>query len=88
MRNSSPITERANVLNFTIFNLGRLQWLIRREIYKVKSPKVIVVEVDDAPYPFGHELFKDVASTEAILSRPYLCGLSIKSPPNMTEHPH
>jgi hypothetical protein len=54
-------------LNFTIFHLGRLQWLILREIYKVKSPKVIVVEVD-ASYPFGHELFKDVASTDAILS--------------------
>jgi hypothetical protein len=61
----------ANVVNFAIFNLGRnIHWLILSEIYKAKSPKVIVVEVDDPPYPFGHELFKDVASTDAIISAP------------------
>ena len=63
--------KHANVVNFGIFNLGRnLQWLILREIYKVKSPKVIVLEVDDPAYPFGHELFKDVAPADALLSAP------------------
>jgi hypothetical protein len=63
--------KRANVENFAIFNLGRnLQWLILREIYKVKSPKVIVLEVDDPPYPFGHELFRNVAPAGALVSAP------------------
>jgi hypothetical protein len=63
--------KHANVVNFAVFNLGRnIQWEILSEIYKAKSPKVIVLEVDDPPYPFGHELFKDVASTDAILSAP------------------
>ena len=63
--------KHANVVNFGIFNLGRnLQWLILREIYKVKSPKVIVLEVDDPAYPFGHELFKDVAPADALVSAP------------------
>jgi hypothetical protein len=63
--------KHANVVNFAVFNLGRnIQWVILNEIYKAKSPRVIVLEVDDPPYPFGHELFKDVASTDAILSAP------------------
>jgi hypothetical protein len=63
--------KHANVVNFAIFNLGRnLHWLILREIYKVKSPKVIVLEVDDPPYPFGHELFKEVAPAGALVSAP------------------
>jgi hypothetical protein len=63
--------KHANVVNFAIFNLGRnLQWLILREIYKVKSPKVIVLEVDDPAYPFGHELFRDVAPADALVSAP------------------
>ena len=63
--------KQFNVVNFAIFNVGRnLHWLILREIYKVKSPKVIVLEVDDPPYPFGHELFKEVAPAEALVSAP------------------
>jgi hypothetical protein len=61
----------ANVVNFSIFNLGRnMQWTILNEIYKAKSPKVIVLEINEPPYPFGHELFKDVAPTNAIISAP------------------
>jgi hypothetical protein len=61
----------ANVANFGIFNLGRnLEWAILSEIYKAKSPKVVVLEVDEPPYPFGHELFRDVAPADAILSAP------------------
>jgi hypothetical protein len=60
-----------NVVNFAIFNLGRnIQWTILSEVYREKSPKVIVLEVTEPPYPFGHELFKDVASTNAIISAP------------------
>jgi hypothetical protein len=63
--------KHANVVNFAIFNVGRnLQWAILSEIYKAKSPKVIVVEVDEPPYPFGHELFRNLASADAIVSAP------------------
>jgi hypothetical protein len=61
----------AHVVNFSVFNFGRnMQWAILNEIYKAKSPKVIVLEIDEPPYPFGHELFKDVAPTNAIISAP------------------
>jgi hypothetical protein len=61
----------ANVVNFSIFNVGRnLQWVILNEIYKAKSPRVIVLEVDEPPYPYGHELFRKVASADAIVSAP------------------
>ena len=63
----------ANVVNFAIYGFGRnIQWVILNEIYKAKSPRAIVVEVDDPPYPFGHYLFKHVASADAIISAPKL----------------
>jgi hypothetical protein len=63
--------KNANVVNFAIFNLGRnIQWVILNEVYKVKSPRVIVLEADDPPYPFGHEFFKNVAPAQAIVSAP------------------
>jgi hypothetical protein len=63
--------KHENVVNFSVFNLGRnLHWLILNEIYKAKSPKVVVLEVDEPPYPFGHVLFKDLAPAEAIVSAP------------------
>jgi hypothetical protein len=61
----------ANVVNFGIFGQGRnIEWVILDEVFKAKSPKLVVVEVEDPPDPFGHELFRDVASPEAIVSAP------------------
>jgi hypothetical protein len=63
--------KHLNVVNFAIFGFGRnIQWVILNEIYKAKSPKLIVVEVEDPPYPFGHYLFKNVASADAVVSAP------------------
>jgi hypothetical protein len=63
--------KSVNVVNFAIFNIGRnIQWAIINEIYKAKSPKVIVLEVANPLYPFGHEDFKEVASANAIISAP------------------
>ena len=62
---------RANVVNFSLMGAGRnLQWAIVDELFKAKSPKVIVLMVDDQPYPFGHAAFKYVAPTEAIVFPP------------------
>jgi hypothetical protein len=65
--------KHESVVNFAIYGFGRnIQWVILDEIYKAKSPRAIVVEVDDPPYPFGHYIFKDVASAGAIVSAPKL----------------
>ena len=78
---SAPAIERqfakqgqdANVVNFAIFGRGRnIESVILDEIYKAKSPRTIVVEVYDPPYPFGHDLFRYVASAGAIVSAPKL----------------
>jgi hypothetical protein len=63
--------KKANVVNFALPGAGRdIQWAILNELYKTKSPKVIVVEVDDEPYPFGHFAFKNVAPANAIAFPP------------------
>src|ERR1700722_13184983 len=67
--------KRLNVANFAMLGSGRdLQWAILDELFKAKSPKVVVLEVDEEPYPFGHFLFKHVGPTEAIVfpSSPFL----------------
>jgi hypothetical protein len=63
--------EHANVVNFALPGSGRdIQWAILDEIYKTKAPKVVVLEVDELPYPFGHFAFKDVAPAAAIAFPP------------------
>jgi hypothetical protein len=63
--------KRANVVNFALTGAGRdIQWAILNELFKAKSPKVIVLEVDEEPYPFGHFFFKFVAPAEAIAFPP------------------
>jgi hypothetical protein len=63
--------RQANVVNFALPGGGRdIQWAILDELFKTKSPKVIVLGVDDQPFPFGHFLFKYVAPAEAIAFPP------------------
>jgi hypothetical protein len=63
--------KHANVANFATVGAGRdLQWAILDELFKAKTPKVIVLGVDDQPYPFGHFLFKYVAPADAIVFPP------------------
>jgi hypothetical protein len=63
--------KHVNVANFAMLGSGRdLQWAILEELFKAKSPKVVVLEVDEQPYPFGHFLFKYVAPAEAIVFPP------------------
>jgi hypothetical protein len=61
----------ANVANFSLVAAGRnIQWAIADELFRAKSPKVIVVLVEDQPYPFGHPAFKYIAPAEAIAFPP------------------
>jgi hypothetical protein len=63
--------KHANVANFALPGAGRdIQWAILHELFKAKSPKVIVLGVEEQPYPFGHFFFKYVAPAEAIVFPP------------------
>jgi hypothetical protein len=63
--------KHANVVNFAIPGAGRdIQWAILDELWKAKSPKVVVLEVEDQPYPFGHFAFKNVAPAGAVVFPP------------------
>jgi hypothetical protein len=63
--------KHANVVNFALPGAGRdIQWAILHELFKAKSPKVIVLGVEEQPYPFGHFFFKYVAPAEAIVFPP------------------
>jgi hypothetical protein len=63
--------KHANVVNFALPGSGRdIQWAILDELLKAKSPKAVVLEVDDQPYPFGHFLFKNLAPAGAIVFPP------------------
>ena len=63
--------KHANVVSFALPGAGRdIQWAIVDELFKAKSPKVVVLEVEDEPYPFGHFFFKYVAPAEAIAFPP------------------
>ena len=63
--------KHANVVNFALEGSGRnMQWAIVDELFKAQSPKVVVLEVDDQPYPFGHFAFRSVAPADAIVFPP------------------
>lgn len=66
------IRERpANVTNFSVIGSGRnVQWALVDELYKAKSPKVIVIGVDGTTDPYGHAAFKYVAPAAAIINTP------------------
>jgi hypothetical protein len=54
--------KRASVVNVAIGGTGEnIQWAIVDELFKSKSPKAIVLDVDDQPHPFGHFAFRYVA---------------------------
>ena len=63
--------KHLNVVDFGIYRPGRdIEWAILNEVYKAKSPKVIVLEIFDPVYPFTHDLFKYVAPVGALVSAP------------------
>jgi hypothetical protein len=63
--------KRASVANLAIGGPGQnVQWAIVDELFKSKSPKVIVIGVDDQPHPFGHFAFRYVAPADAVVFPP------------------
>ena len=61
----------ATVANFSVMASGRdKDYAIVRELYKTKDPKVIVIGVDAVAYPYGHQVFKNFASSADIVATP------------------
>ena len=61
----------ANVANLSIVADGRnLQSVIVHELYKTKSPRILVISVDEKPHPWGHPAFKYVAPAKEIAFPP------------------
>jgi hypothetical protein len=57
----------ARVVNMSMVGDGRnTQWLLVRELLATKSPKVIVLAVNNRPHPWGHETFRYLASPSDI----------------------
>jgi len=67
----SAVGAPAHVANFSVPAAGRnVQWALLEELYRAKSPKVIVVGVDDTPHHWGHPAFRYVAPAAAIAFPP------------------
>jgi hypothetical protein len=63
--------KHANVVNLAFPGAGRdIQWAIVGELFKAKSPKLVVLEVEDNPYPFGSFAFKYIAPAKEIVFPP------------------
>ena len=53
----------ATLLNFAIPLNGRnLDWVLTRQLFETKTPKLIVIGVIEQPGRYGHEVYKYVAS--------------------------
>jgi len=67
----AELGKRASVVNLAIGGAGQnIQWAIVDELFKWKSPRVIVLCVEDQPRPFGHFAFRYVAPADAIVFPP------------------
>ena len=61
----------ANVANLSVIAEGRnVQWAALAELFKAKSPRVIVLVVNSEAAPYGHPAFRLVAPASAIAFPP------------------
>lgn len=52
----------ASVVNMALEGDGRnQQWILVQELLKTKQPKVIVLAINEQPYPWGHDSFRYIA---------------------------
>ncbi len=57
----------ATVVNMALEGDGRnQQWIFVQELLKTKRPKVIVLAINDRPYPWGHDSFRYVAPASEV----------------------
>lgn len=70
-RQLSELGQQEHVANFSVPGEGRnLNWAVLNEVFKAKSPKVIVVGITEPPGLWGHDMFKIVAPPGAIAFPP------------------
>jgi hypothetical protein len=57
----------AHVVNMSLMGDGRdSQWVFVQELLKARRPKVIVISVNDHPYPWGHDSFRYIAPASEV----------------------
>jgi len=62
----------AKVANFSIVGSGRnINAMIVDELFTAKKPKLIIVEVDETQYRYGHPAYDFAAPTRDILTQPF-----------------
>jgi hypothetical protein len=63
----------ANVANLSVLAAGRdVQWVLVERLLKTKSPRAIVISIDETPHIFGHPAFKYVATAADVIAPPNL----------------
>jgi hypothetical protein len=79
----SLLGKPASVANLSLVYSGRnAQWAVIDELYKAKSPRIIIVQIDAKPSPWGHPWFMYFASSMDLVFPPsiflhnYLVDLS------------
>jgi hypothetical protein len=69
-----------NVVNFSLPENGRdLNWVIVKELFKTKSPKLIIVGVIEKPSRLGHPAYKYIARSSDIVDPAYMGNLNYLS---------
>jgi hypothetical protein len=70
----------AHVVNFSLPVAGRdVNYAIARELFKTKSPRVLVLGVVEKPSRFGHPAFKYIAPSWLVADPGYLANLNYLS---------
>ncbi|HLX99438.1 MAG TPA: hypothetical protein VKR62_12125 [Roseiarcus sp.] len=70
----------AHVVNFSLPEAGRdINYAAARELFKTKSPKVLVLGVTEKPSRFGHPAFKYVAPSWLVADPGYFINLNYLS---------
>lgn len=79
----SVLGKPANVANFSLVYQGRnAQWAVVDELYKIKRPRILIVQIDDKAADWGHPWFTyfassgDIAFTPSIFLHDYFPDLS------------
>jgi hypothetical protein len=67
----SELNAPAHVANLAKLGAGRdADFSILKELFAAKTPRVLVVGIEDQPYPWGHPGFHDIATTRELLAPP------------------
>ena len=70
----------AHVVNFSLPEAGRdINYVVARELFRTKSPKVLVLGVTEKPSRFGHPAFKYVAPSALVADPGYFINLNYLS---------